>query len=437
MFFRYSYKWLSMGSQSDHQGHPYMLRSATHAAICRGDPGGRPSINRPAIGLQLLSLLLALMSLLLFFPSVAHADGGAPNLAYVAGGPKGISTIDISQQQVTGTISVAGDPHTLVLSLDGRFLYVAQPTLNRVTMLAAKTGETICTANIPGQPSLLAFDPTPNANMLYAAGNGDASVSAIDPTNCKITRTFKTAGPVYGLALAVVATGGHGDQLWVADTNSLTFFDTTSGQQLGNIPIPGGPQYVSIPQGTTVYVTTHHGSVDGIDLNTHRVTTLITSGTFGPMDYDAVTGEIYVPNLKNDQIDVLNPLSFGTKTPPEPNRTYKFAVAPQSVAITSDGQLGFIALSDGNVAMLDVPGRQIVTTIHVGGNPDFIITGLYPPAIGTTPQQASIVGTVASVIAYVLLIALLLVPFLIFTRINRAQVKKAEIKKSERAEEKL
>src|SRR5438552_18939304 len=83
IFFRYSYKWLSMGSQGDHQGHPYMLRSATHAAICRGDPGGRPSINRPAIGLQLLSLLLALMSLLLFFPSVAHADGGAPNLAYI------------------------------------------------------------------------------------------------------------------------------------------------------------------------------------------------------------------------------------------------------------------------------------------------------------------------------------------------------------------
>lgn len=386
IFFRYSYKWLSI-------------------------------------------LLLALMSLLLFFPHLAHADGGAPNLAYVAGGPKGISTIDIGQQQVTGTISVSGDPHTLVLSLDGRFLYVAQPTLNRVTMLAAKTGETICTANVPGQPSLLAFDPTPNANMLYAAGNGDASVSAIDPTNCKITRTFKTTGPVYGLAVAVVASGGHGDQLWVADTNALTLFDTTSGQQLSNISIPGGPQYVTIPQGTTVYVTTHQGSVDAIDLNTHSVTTLITGGTFGPMDYDAVTGEIYVPNLKHDQLDVLNPLSFGAKTPPEPNRTYKFAVAPQSVAITSDGQLGFIALSNGNVAMLDVPGRQIVTTIHVGGNPNFIITGLYPPAIGTTPQQASIWTTVASIIAYALLIALLLVPFLIFRRIKRAEVKKAEIKK--------
>src|SRR5438105_1400040 len=70
IFFRYSYKWLSMGSQGRPGGHPYMLRSATHAAICRGDPGGRPSINhpsinhpsinrpainRPAIGLQLLS----------------------------------------------------------------------------------------------------------------------------------------------------------------------------------------------------------------------------------------------------------------------------------------------------------------------------------------------------------------------------------------------
>ncbi len=180
-----------------------------------------------------------------------------------------------------------------------------------------------------------------------------------------------------------------------------------------------------------VGASSHEGSVEAIDLNTHNVTTLITGGTFGPMDYDAVTGEIYVPDLKSRQLDVLNPLSFGAKTPPEPNRTYKFAVAPQSVAITSDGQLGFIALSDGNVAMLDVPGRQIVATIHVGGNPNFIITGLYPPAIGTTPQQASMWTTVASVIAYVLVIALLLVPFLIFRRLNRTEVKKVEVKKKE------
>src|SRR5437879_6585621 len=68
---------------------------------------------------------------------VVHADGGAPNLAYVAGGAKGISVIDIAQRKVVRTMTVAGNPDALLLSLDGRFLYVTQPQLGRVTTLAA------------------------------------------------------------------------------------------------------------------------------------------------------------------------------------------------------------------------------------------------------------------------------------------------------------
>src|SRR5207248_3052677 len=129
-------------------------------------------------------------------------------------------------------------------------------------------------------------------------------------------------------------------------------------------------------------------------------------------------------DLKNQQLDVLNPLSSGTTRLPEPNRVFKLGVAPESVAITSDGQLGFIALNGGNVAMLDVPGRQIVSTIHVGGNPHFIITGLYPPLVGTTPQQASIWSTVISIVAYVFVIALLIVPLVFFRRFSRTQAGK-------------
>src|SRR5437763_16881277 len=116
------------------------------------------------------SFLVAVALLLLCFPLRAYADGGAPNLAYVAGASGRISVIDIAQQKVTSKISASGDPHTIYLSLDGRFLYVTEPTLGRVTMYAAKTGDSICSANVPGQPTLLTFDP--GANVLYAAGNG-------------------------------------------------------------------------------------------------------------------------------------------------------------------------------------------------------------------------------------------------------------------------
>jgi len=101
---------------------------------------------------------------------------------------------------------------------------------------------------------------------------------------------------------------------------------------------------------------------------------------------------------------------------------------PQSIAITSDGQLGFIALAGGNVAMLDIPGKQIVNTIQVGGSPRFIITGLYPPLIGTTPQDASVWGTIINIAAYVLVIALLIVPIILFQRYARSKVDHKEDK---------
>ncbi|HLH60665.1 MAG TPA: YncE family protein [Ktedonobacteraceae bacterium] len=370
----------------------------------------------------------ALLCLFLLSPATqqAHADGGAPNLAYVAGGARGISVIDIAQQKVVNTFSVPGDPSMVYLSLDGRFLYIAQPALGRVTLLAAKTGQAVCTANVPGKPSLVAFDA--GLNILYAAGNGSNTIKEIDPSNCAIKKTITTNGNVYGMAIAYVGSGisgGNGNQLWVATTTTMNVY--TNSLLIASIPIPGGPQYVTIPAGEFVYVTTRSGSVYAIDLASRKpLPPLLTGGQFGPMDYDAITGEVYVPDMQHKIIDVLSPITPGTTTPQrEPEHTIRLGVAPQSIAITSDGQLGFIALQGGNVAMLDIPGKQIFNTIYVGGDPHFIITGLYPPAIGNAnPQQAQRLSTIIEIGAYALVIALIVLPLFLLWRYMRSSNKK-------------
>lgn len=339
----------------------------------------------------------------------AYADGGAPQLAYVAGAAHGISIIDIAHQGVTGTIAVGGNPHTILLSPDGHALYVAQPTLGQVAVIAAKTGKTLCTTSLSGQPSLLALSL--DATVLYAAGQGDTKVRALDPDTCTVQRTFETHEPVDGLAVtastAVNATPVTPNQLWITGTTSLTVFEV-DGHLLGTVPIAGGPQYISIPGGFTAYVTTRQGTVVAVDLNTRRIVrTLLGEGQFGPMDYDASTGEVYVPDLQHNQLDVLRPITAGTTLlPQEPARIIHLSSSPQSVAITSDGQLGFVALSNGQVLMLDIPGRNIVTAIAVGGSPHFIITGLYPPVNSpiSTPQQTATAPSSATPISPPLLI---------------------------------
>ncbi len=363
------------------------------------------------------SLLCVLALLLFLFPLSQHvyADGGAPNLAYVAGAAHGIVVIDIGQQKVTSNITVDGNPQMILLSLDGRYLYVTQPTLGRVAIISARTGKTICMASLAGQPTLLALGPQSRA--LYAAGNGASIVSALNPTNCAVQHTFQTQSPVYGIGVGLVGAGNNlHDQLWVSGATSLTSFDP-NGQPSGNIPVAGGPQYLSLPGGYALYVTTRQGGVDAVEFATRRVIPLISGGKYGPMDYDAVTGEIYVPDEQNQQLDVLTPWTPGTdSTPHEPNRIVHLSSTPQAVAITSDGQLGFVALSGGKVAMLDVPGRIITNTIAVGGTPHFIITGLYPPLLGSTPQEASMWSTLINIAAVVVLLVLIVGSILLIRR---------------------
>ncbi|GAC1344943.1 MAG: hypothetical protein NVSMB27_06520 [Ktedonobacteraceae bacterium] len=341
-----------------------------------------------------------------------HADGGAPQLAYVAGAAQGISIVDIAQRRVTGTIAVDGNPGTILLSPDGYALYVTQPTPGRVTVIATKTGKTLCTASLPGQPSLLTLNL--DATILYAAGQGDTSVRALDPVTCAVQRTFETHEPINGLAVtastAADATPSTPNQLWITGTTTLTVFEV-NGHLLGSVPIAGGPQNICIPGGFTAYVTTRQGTIVAVDLSTRRVIrTLLSGGQYGSMDYDANTGDVYVPDRQHNQLDVLTPVTVDTTvTPQEPAWMLRLSSSPQSVAITSDGQLGFVVLSNGQVLMFDIPGRSMITSIAVGGTPHFIITGLYPPVNSptSTPQQTATPSSATMPISSLLLIILM------------------------------
>ncbi len=335
-------------------------------------------------------LLVMLFLLVGLFAQTALADGGAPQLAYVSGAAQGIGIIDIARRGETGSIATDGNPGAVLLSLDGHALYVTQPTRGRVTVIAAKTGKTLCTVTLPGQPSLLALSL--DTTVLYVAGQGDTSVRALNPDTCAVQRTFETHQPIYGLAVAAStapdATPLTPNQLWITGPTSLTIYEV-NGHLLGTVPVAGGPQYISIPGGFTAYVTTHQGTVVAVDLNSRRVVrTLLSEGQFGPMDYNAITGEVYVPDRQHNQLDVLTPVTVDMAAiPREPARVIKLGGSPQSVAITSDGQFGFVALSNGQVLMLDIPGRSVVTSIAVGGSPHFIITGLYPPGNSSPSTQ--------------------------------------------------
>ena len=357
-------------------------------------------------------VFLYICVLLILLPSPVHADGGAPNLAYVAGAGQGIRVIDIAQQKIIHTFLVVGDPHMVLLSPDGGILYVTQPALGQVAELVARTGRLLCSVRVPGHPTLLALSG--DGTLLYIAGAASSQVTALDTATCAIQHTYQTSENISGLAVTtVVFNNTVRNQLWIAGTTILSVI-TEQEQQIVRISIPGGPRFLCLPGGLTAYVTTRQGNVVAVDMASYQVfAQLLTGGTFGPMDYDATTGQIYVPDQQHNQIDVLDPVHMGTLlTPHEPERVLPVGATPQSIAITSDGQLGFIALRSGVVNMLNVPEHQVIHTFSVGGTPQFIITGLYPPATDPLPKRVAS-GFIQPPIAVVILLMVGLLVFLL------------------------
>src|SRR5207244_8774754 len=53
--------------------------------------------------------------------------------------------------------------------------------------------------------------------------------------------------------------------------SALTVFDGLTEQQLGKVAIPDGPQYLSLPPGETVYVSTRRGTVDRSEEHTSEL----------------------------------------------------------------------------------------------------------------------------------------------------------------------
>lgn len=365
------------------------------------------AMRRAAIWLAALGAAL----LALTWAAPVRADGGAPNLAYVVGAGsdgQGLAIIDIGKRSLTNTTHLGGDPAGIVLSLDNRFAYITQHAQNQVAVLDTRTYQIVGTIPTGPAPQGIAIDIS-QGSILYVANSGGNTVSVVDGDNRAVRTTITVGQHPSGIAIAGVNTtiSDYTDpQVYVADTgsNAVTVIDSRKAQVLATVPVPGGPLNVSIPAVASVaYVTTQQGTIDAISLRDHRFLGTILSrpgDTFGTMDYDAVTNQVFVPNLTAGQVLTLRPVAADSPLPAEPLMTMPFTNTPAAIAITFDGALGFVAEQDsGKVTMLDMATHHAITTFTVGGTPRAVLTGSYPPLLDR--QTANIIGIGLAVVLFI------------------------------------
>ncbi|HEY7849053.1 MAG TPA: beta-propeller fold lactonase family protein [Ktedonobacterales bacterium] len=352
-------------------------------------------------------------------PSV-QADGGAPNLAYVAGAGadgQGLAVIDINQRGETRYLAVGGTPAGVVLSQDSRYAFVSRRARDQIAVVDTSSLRVLRTIPVGRRPTALAYDV--NQSLLYVANSGSNTVSVVNPATFTVTHVIAVGAAPSGLAIAAANSGitaYDDEELYVANAGdaSISIYSIRRQRVIATIPLPSDPAAVVIPSvGGVAYVTTSAGAVLALSLSAHRLLGVLwqsAGARLGVMDYDAVTGVIYVPDASANTVVALTPAGDSGNQPPrfpsEPARTLTFAGTPVSVAITFEGAYGFVAERDaGRVAMFDATTRQTLGVVAVGGAPVAIVTGAYPPLL--TQQGATLADALgAGAILLIMLAAL-------------------------------
>lgn len=336
----------------------------------------------------------------------ARADGGAPNLAYiVGGGDQGdkLVVMDIGQRAVAWSVSLGSQPQSIVLSTDARFAYVTEASANRVAIVDTRDQQVVGNMAVGSGPQAIAVDPTASVHWLFVANMASDTLSVLDADTRRVHATLAVGQQPVGVAVAAPVSGisdSSSLEVYVANRESqtLSVITTSDLRTVATIALPEPPCALTIPAtGGIAYVATCTGKVLAVGLALHRVLGTVLAdlgGTPGAMDYDAVTGQIYVPVPARNQVVILRPAGVRADgsmvAPVEPLRTLTFSGEPSAVAITFDGALGFVAeRNSGHVVELDIPTRHTLGTVSVGGAPRAIVTGPYPPALNR--QTSSIV----------------------------------------------
>jgi YVTN family beta-propeller protein len=185
---------------------------------------------------------------------------------------------------------------------------------------------------------------------------------------------------VFGLCAAALVNAAQG---WLLVANkgdrALGIIDPESGKQVASVPEGGvtGHEVIASPDGRFAYVPIYGDSgvgKPGSDGKNMAVVDLQAKKVTGNLDFPKAVrphcpvvgpkdGLLYVTTELDESVTVIDPKSLKIvgKVP---------TGAPEShmLAITRDNKLGFTAnVGPGNVSVLDLTGRKLVTKIPISG----------------------------------------------------------------------
>jgi YVTN family beta-propeller protein len=334
---------------------------------------------RTSIRKKVVSRIGGARSAVLFLLLMAAFSPGAPGVPAAAAmsssnqtAPKAyvglfrdnaVAVLDTATNMVVKTIPVPPGPHGLVVTPDGRKVYVSSEGASTVSVIDAVTDSVVNSIDVGATPHGLAITPDGRQILVSAFGTNRAVI--IDATRDQIVGQVPVPQP-HNSAItpdgrtAYVASQEQG-------ATALVILNLETRTRVGVVPLDKTPRALNFsPDGKWLYVTVAgDDAVQVLDPASNRITTRIPVGAsphhplFTPNDQFGL-----VVSQGPGELDILDPVTNTL------SGTVEVGKAPHWIAVSSDSRTAYVTNEVSNtVSVINLAERKVTATIPVGNAP--------------------------------------------------------------------
>jgi YVTN family beta-propeller protein len=186
-----------------------------------------------------------------------------------------VAVIDTATNLLINTVLIPGQgAKDILFTLDGRFAYVANPSVGEVDVIDTTTYQ-VTSIPTPGLARRLCISPA--GDRVYVTNNKGDSVSAIDTATKQVIATIPVGQGPEGIGITP-----NGEEVYATNQGdgTVSVIDTTTLTVIATIPTGNLPQRVVFTRdGTKAFVENGFSdTVSAINTATHTVTATLPVG---------------------------------------------------------------------------------------------------------------------------------------------------------------
>ena len=292
-----------------------------------------------------------------------------------------VAVIDTAQNKVLSTITVPKGPHGLVVTPDGRKVYVSSDGASTVSVIDTATDRVVASIDVGANPHGLAISGA--GSRVLVSGWGSNRALVIDTATDRVIGEVPIAQPHNGTL------SQDGRTAWVASqqqgATALVRLNLATWKEVARVPLDKTPRGLELsPDGRRVFFTLAGvNAIQVLDTATNEIVTQIPVGTSPHYTPFTPGGRWALAVIQGPgELGILDTTSNTLAG------TVAVGKAPHWSTSSSDGHTAYVTNEGSNdVSVVDLANRTVTATIAVGNAPRKIAVQPVSGAAATTPAS--------------------------------------------------